>query len=72
MGVFINIVKGAIHKNGPVLSVCRSLFGLCKDVSPHPFFGKWSLGWAVFNFNEALFDLVLDIEEPVVDVLGFA
>jgi len=51
MRVFINIVKGAIHKDSPVLSVCRSLFWLREDISPHAFFREWSLGWAVLNFN---------------------
>ena len=72
MGVFINIVKRAIHEDGPVLSVCRSLFWLCKDISPHAFFREWGLSWAVLNFNEALVDLVFDIEEPVVNALGLA
>ena len=61
MGVFINIVEGAVHEDSSVFSVCRSLFRLREDISPHAFFREWGLSWAVFNFNEALVDLVFDI-----------
>ena len=65
----VDIGNGAVHEDGPVFAESFTLFGLSQYVSPHALLRKWCLRRAVFDFDEPLVNLVLDVEEAVVDML---